>query len=155
MPRRAVTKCTRRNAGDRLEETDECCLTQGHCFGVEAWEHSLKSRAEFVRLWGLWRAELIGRWSVGWPGSRPIGCYLAGEIRPPDWRHEIPALRHPVRIGREVVIEDLAWHGGWIELDHLVELGLVDDDEYEAAVERLGGPDARYQGRYRPLADDA
>lgn len=154
MPRRTVTKCSRRHAGDRPEETDELCLVWGHCFGVTAWERPLQSQAEFTRLWGRWGAEIARRWIAAYPGSRPLGCYLAGEIEPPAWRHENPVLRHPVSVGGVVVLDDRAWHCREMELDHLVELGLVDDDEYEAAIERLDAHEPTPRHRYVGLAQD-
>jgi hypothetical protein len=154
MPRRTVTKCSRRHAGDRPTTTDELTAVWGHCFGISDWERPLQSQADFTRLWSRWGGEFARRWREASPGSRPVGCYLAGEIEPPAWRHENPLLRHPVRIGGEVVLHDRGWHGTEIELEHLVELGLVDAAEYEAAVERLGRPGAT-SGRYETMADEA
>ena len=101
-----------------------------------------------------WGVEITRRWIAAYPGSRPLGLYLVGRIEPPAWRHEWPALRHAVRIGGEVVIEDRAWHGREAELDHLVDLGLVDDDEHEAALDRLAGPEPTTGRRYEALARD-
>ena len=154
MPRRTVTKCTRRHAGETISQTDELVLLWGHVFGVAEWEEPLRSRAEFSRLWTRWGEELTRRWTEAYPGSRPLGLYLVGRIEPPAWRHEWPALRHPVRIGGEVVIEDRAWHGREAELEHLVDLGLVDADEHEAALERLAGPEPTTGRRYEALACD-
>jgi hypothetical protein len=153
MPRRTVAKCSRLSSGDRPDETDELCLAVGHAFGVADWEKPLQSRAEFMRLWSRWGAEITRRWSRAYPGSRPVGCYLAGEIEPPDWRHANPNLRHPVRVGGVVALDDRAWHCREVELDHLVGLGLVDADEHEAAVERLAGPEPVSVHRYERLAD--
>lgn len=152
MPRRTVQKCTRRHAGDTISTTDELCLLWGHCFNVRDWEEPLQSRADFSRLWSRWGEELTRRWIEAYPGSRPLGMYLVGQIEPADWRHDWPALRCPVRIGGKVVIEDRAWHGREPELEHLVELGLVDDDEHEAALERLAGPEPTTGRRYESLA---
>jgi hypothetical protein len=154
MPRRTATRCTRRYAGDTIGTVEELCLLWGHCFGIRDWEEALQSRPDFSRLWSRWGAELVTRWVAAYPGSRPLGCYVAREILPPAWRHEIPALRHPVRIGGEVVIEDRAWHGHEVELDHLVEIGVVTGDEYEAAVERLAGGQPTDVHRYEALARD-
>jgi len=154
MPRRTVQRCTRRHGGETISTTDELCLVWGHVFGVADWEQPLQSRSAFSRLWSRWGRELTRRWTEAYPGSRPLGCYLAGEIQAPAWRHEAEALRHPVRIGGEVVIEDRAWHGREAELDHLVDLGLVDDDEHEAALERLAGPEPTTGRRYEALARD-
>lgn len=154
MPRRTVTKCSRRHAGERLSVTDETCLTIGHCFGVSDWERPLQSRADLVKLWARWGDELSARWAEAYPGSRPLTAYLVGRIQPPAWRHENPAIRHPVVVEGEVVLDDRAWHCREVELDHLVELGLVDDAEYEAAVERLDGPEPTAGYRYRALSRD-
>jgi hypothetical protein len=154
MPRRTVQKCGRRHAGGSLGTTDELCLTQGHAFGVADWEEPLQSPAEFRRLWSRWGAEITRRWIEAYPGSRPIGVYLAGEIEPPAWRHRLATLRHPVRLGREVAIEDRSWHTGEIELDHLDRLGLIGDEERRQATERLGEPAGGHHGRYRGFAAD-
>lgn len=154
MPRRTVQKCSRRHAGERLDVTTEYCLTVGHAFDVRDWEEPLRSRAEFARLWSRWGDSITPRWIEAFAGSRPLGLYLTGAIEPPDWRHEHPALRHPVVIGGEVVIEDRTWHLGEVELDHLVELGVVDERERRLAIQRLDEPDARYHSRYRQLADE-
>jgi len=154
MPRRTVSKCGRRHAGESLDITAELCLTQGHAFGVADWEEPLRVPAEFRRLWSRWGAEITARWIEAYPGSRPIGVYLAGEIEPPAWRHSLDALRHPVRLAGRIVIEDRSWHVGEIELDHLVESGVVGDRERRLAVQRLDELDARYHDRYRRLAAD-
>jgi hypothetical protein len=155
MPRRTVQKCGRRGAaGDRLDLTDELCLVWGHAFGVHDWERPLASQADFSRLWSRWGDEITRRWIEAYPGSRPAGCYLAGQIQPPTWKHELQPLRWPVKLGREVVIEDRTWQGHEVELDHLVELGIVDDEEYQAAVERLDGPDPTTGRRYRHVSSD-
>jgi hypothetical protein len=154
MPRRTVQKCTRRHAGETIDLPDELCLMFGHAFGITEWEKPLQSRADFSRLWSRCGDEITKRWIEAYPGSRPAGCYLAGQIQPPDWKHELPPLRSPVKLGREVVIEDRAWQRREIELDHLVELGIVDDDEYQAAIERLDGPDPTCGRRYRHVSND-
>ena len=154
MPRRSVQKCTRRFNGETIATSDELCLVWGHCFGVDDWEELLRSRAEFARLWTRWRTDLLDRWIEAFPGSRPAACYVIGEIPPPPWRHEIPALRHPVRIGGETVIEDRAGLCRAAELDHLVELGVVDAAEEAEAIARLAGPRPNDHARYRALAVD-
>jgi len=154
MPRRTVQKCTRHYAGETISTTDELVLVWGHCFGVRAWEEPLQSKAGFARLWSRWGVEITRRWIAAYPGSRPLGLYLVGRIEPPAWRHEWPALRHPVAIEGTVVIEDRAWQGREEELEHLVDLGLVDADEHEAALERLAGPEPTTGRRYEALARD-
>lgn len=155
MPRRTVQKCSRRYGGERLDATAEFCLTQGHAFGVRDWEEPLQSQTAFRRLWDRWGDEIADRWIEAFPGSRPLGLYLVGKIELPAWQSEYPALRHPVVIGGEIVIEDRSWHCGEIELDHLDALGLVSASERRLAVDRLSRQDASYFGRYRCLADDA
>lgn len=154
MPRRVAPKCGRRHAGGRLSVTDELCLTGGHAFGVLEWEEALRSPAVFRRLWSRCGEEITRRWIAAFPGSRPMGSYVVGEIEPPAWRHELPPLRHPVKIAGEVVIADRAWHMGEVELDHLDDLGLIDDEERRLAVARLDASDARLYSKYRALADD-
>ncbi len=97
---------------------------------------------------------MIHRWIQAYPGSRPAGCYLTGEIPPPTWRHELPALRHPVMIAGEVVIQDRGCLGREPELKHLIELGVVDAEEAELAADRLAGPRPTDHARYHSLAGD-
>jgi hypothetical protein len=151
VPRRTVTKCTRRAAAE-LAQTDELCIARGHCFGVSGWERPLASRAEFVRLWRRWGDEITERWIDAYPGSRPLAAYVLGEIPAPAWTHELPALREPVTLERVVVIEDRGWHRQEIEVDHLADLGVIDDDEHDRAILRLESPDAACHRRYRPIA---
>ena len=53
-----------------------------------------------------------------------------------------------------VKIPDLGWHRFDPELEHLVDLGIVDDEERERAVERLDGPDPLNYRRYRLASDE-
>lgn len=147
MPRRTVTRCARRGvAADELDQLVEHNLVHGDCFDV----FDLDCRADFARPWAVWRDEITRRWSAAYPGSRPMAAYLLGEIEPPAWVHELPALRRPMRPIRGISIElpDTGWHRLAPELVHLAAIGIVGDDEYGLAVERLdsGCPLApRYQ----------
>jgi len=153
--RRVVSRCARRGAPDRIEQVDELVLTVGHAFGVATWEEPLNTHAALLRLWNRWRDEITPRWIEAYPGSRPMAGYLVGEIEPPAWRHELPALRHPIRIGdRGVVIADRAWHMREEELAHLVDIGVVDADERDLAIERLESAQPADSNRYRALFDD-
>lgn len=140
MPRRTVTRCARRHGVDRLDQLDELVLTVGHAFGVRSWERALDSADTLAALWRRWGPEIGPRWREALPGSRPLACYLVGEIEPPAWAHELPALRHPVRVGGIVVLADRGWHKRLEELDHLAAIGEVDDDEHDQALERLSRP---------------
>lgn len=155
MPRRTAPRCRRRTAAGTLDYTDELVLLHGHAFGVRSWEELLRSRHAFARAWGAWREELTARWRAAYPGSRPMAAYVTGEIPAPDLAHELPALRHPVILEGTVVIADRGhWHQYAAELEYLDGLGLVDDDEYALAVERLDGPDPTSVHRYRSVADE-
>jgi hypothetical protein len=155
MPRRNVNKCPRRGNGKTLDVTDELNLCDGHAFGP--WD--FHSRDEFATPWRRWGKEITRRWIEGFPGSRPMAAYILGEITPPTWKHKLPGLRHPMRpiSGVEVRIADTGWHKTVEELEHLDRLGLVDDDEWQLAIERLECDDSHYHGRYRSMAgpDDA
>lgn len=150
MPARKVTRCGRRYGLDQIGEIDELVLCNGHAWGVRAWEVALDSEDTLAHLWKRWGEELTARWRDAFPGSRPIAGYLVGEIPPPAWAHELPALRYPVRVGGRVVIADRGWHLREEELEHLVGLGLVDDDEHDRALDRLDRPHDHLA--YRPLA---
>lgn len=150
MPRRVVTKCQRRGTpADQLDRCVEMNLTDGHAFGP--WD--IHTRSEFARPWAVWRDEITRRWVAAFPGSRPLAAYILGEIEPPPWRAE---FRQPMRRidGVEVRMPGHNYHKQLAELEHLDELGLIDDDEWELAVQRLAGPEATYHGRYRSIADD-
>ncbi len=153
MPRRTVSKCIRRNTpDDQLVDTVEMNLTDGDCFGH--WD--LQSRVEFSRPWSRWGDEITRRWIAAFPGSRPMALYVLGLIPPPTWQHEVAALRHPLRriAGVDIRIADTAWHKREPELEHLVALGLIDDDEHALALERLASRDGTYHARYENLSHD-
>lgn len=140
MPARKVTRCGRRYGIDQLGELDELVLCGGHAFGVKAWEVALDSMDTLAALWRRWGPEITTRWRDAYPGSRPLAAYLVGDIEPPAWVHELPALRHPVRVGGILVLADRGWHTRLEELDHLVAIGEVDDDEHDETLERLSRP---------------
>lgn len=151
MPRRTAPRCSRVRIPDgQLDELVETNLCHGDCFGH--WD--LLRRVDFERPWKIWGEEITRRWVEAFPGSRPFALYVLGAISPPTWRHDLPGLVRPFRRleGETVAIEDTGWHKLQPELEHLDALGIVDDDEYDRAVERLEGADATYHGRYRPLA---
>jgi hypothetical protein len=154
MPRRTVTKCSRRHAGEKLDVLHERNLTHGEVWGVRAWQFT--TRAEFAAAWGRWGDVILPRWIEHCPGSRPAAMYVLGLIRPPKWIHELPGLRRPFRQieGATVRIPDLGWHRFVPELENLYHLGIVGDDEYELAVERLDGPQPLDFREYRLVSDD-
>ena len=151
MPRRTVQRCTRRSvAAGQLDATIETNLLYGECFGA----FDIEQRIDFVRPWLAWREELTARWVEAFPGSRPMAAYLLGEIAPPVWQHKLPPFRKPMRpiAGINVTISDTGWHRGMPEVDHLVEIGIVDDDEHDRAIERLASLDPIDSRRYRKIA---
>jgi hypothetical protein len=146
MPRRTVNRCQRRGAHGTIRLTAEVDLTLGHVFGVAGWE--LATLRELAAEWRTWGDEITRRWIAGYPGSRPFAWYTLGLIAP---------CRYPLRPveGCTVTIPDTGWHNTRHELDHLVEIGVVDAAEHHAAVERWRGPDPRAPSRYRSLAEQA
>jgi hypothetical protein len=154
MPRRTVTKCSRRHAGEKLDVLVERDLTHADVWGVRSWQFS--TRGEFSAAWSRWGAVILPRWIEAFPGSRPAAMYVLGLLEPPKWIPELPGLRRPLRRieGVTVKIPDLGWHRFDPELEHLVDLGIVDDEERERAVERLDGPDPLNYRRYRLASDE-
>ena len=151
MPRRSAPRCRRRGPTDgsgTLPSPVECCLVWGSFFGMEDWE--LRSIGDYQIHWRRWGGEITSRWIEGVPGSRPFACYLLGEIPPPAWQNEKPILRHPLRriVGCTIMVPDTSWHMRAPELEHLVALGLVDDQEHEAALARIAGPPWRDNYRW-------
>ncbi len=155
MPRRHSPRCSRRGAGATIDLLAELCLLYGHAYGIEAWELTLRSRSTFDDLWSRWRDDLTDRWTDAYPGSRPMAAYMSGEIAPPNWQHELAPLRHPVTLAGSVVIPDRAWHNREVELEHLAAVGVVDDQEYAAALTRFEDPSPTCVHRYNSLADPA
>lgn len=152
MPRRVAPKCARRNTpADQLDQTVELNLVWGECFGP--WD--LRSRADFARPWSIWRDEITRRWIEGFPGSRPMAAYILGEIAPPVWKPGPPLHWRPLRQieGVDVVMPG-NWHKQYPELLHLDELGLVDDDEWNRAIERLDSEGATDHQRYLAIYDE-
>lgn len=150
MPRRTAPRCGRRTvAADQLDTTVEWNLAVGECFGFA----DLENRAEFARPWAVWGAEITRRWVDAFPGSRPMAAYLLGELSAPSWCHELPGLRRPLRPIRGVDIKllDVGWHRHLPELEHLADIGVVVDDEYDRAMERLESGDP-LAGHYRSIA---
>ena len=152
MPRRVVPKCARRNTpADQLDVCVEMNLTDGHAFGP--WD--LQDRAAFARPWAVWGEEITARWVEGFPGSRPMAAYHLGEIAAPVWKPGPLLHWRPLRRieGIDVVMPG-NWHKQLAELVHLDALGLVDDDEWDRAIERLDSADATYHSRYPAISDD-
>jgi hypothetical protein len=155
MPRRTVSRCSPKSlgaTGPKITTDIEWNLIAGDCFGFL----DLHTREEFAEPWKRWGAEITKRWIEAFPGSRPAACYILGEIPAPTWTHPTPGLRHPLRstIKGVTLAWDTAGHKQEPELDHLLDLGLVSDEELEAAEKRLAEADATYHGRYRYLYKD-
>lgn len=151
MPRKILSKCARRgSAGDTLDELVEMNLVDGDAFGH--WD--LRTRIEFARPWATWGDEITRRWRAAFPGSRPMACYVLGEIEPATWVNEWPALRRPLRTieGCTVEIADCGWHKTEHELKHLDALGLIDAKERRDAERRFADRDWYYHGRYASIS---
>jgi len=152
MPRRVAPRCARRNTpADQLDQAVELNLIWGECFGP--WD--LRSRADFARPWAVWGEEITRRWIEGFPGSRPMAAYLLGEIAAPVWKPGPPLHWRPLRRieGIDVVMPG-NWHKQLAELEHLDGLGLIDDDEWDRAIERLDSSNATDHQRYHAIYDE-
>lgn len=155
MPRRNISRCSRRGRPNSIEMIVEFDLCHGHVFGCAGWE--IATCREFAKHWQTWGDEITLRWIEAYPGSRPFAMYVLGILPPCRWKHDNPAIRHPLRPieGCTVSIPDRAWHNTPRELEHLVEIGVVHGDERAAAIERFSGRDPRAPSRYRSIADEA
>jgi hypothetical protein len=151
MPRKILTKCSRRGStDDTLSMTVESNLTTGHCF--DHWD--IRTIGEFRRPWATWGEEILRRWRAAFPGSRPMACYILGEIPPATWTNDWPALRRSLRPieGCSVQIADTGWHKSVHELEHLDALGMIDRKEWRAAERRLDERDWSYHARYQRIS---
>lgn len=154
MGRRPLNRCRRRGPREAIPQTVEVDLTLGHCFSVGGWE--MMTIRDIAAAWRTWGDEITTRWMAAYPGSRPFAMYTLGLIPPCQWQHANPAVRHPLRriAGCVVAIPDASWHNTPREAEHLAEIGVVDADEYAAAVARFAGCDPTAPSAYQALADD-
>jgi len=153
MPARIAPRCPRRGStGETLGQVVELNLTCGDCFGL--WD--LRTIAEFRRPWATWGDEITRRWRTAFPGSRPFAMYVMGLIPPATWKHEWPALRHPLRAidGCTVEIADCGWRKTEHELRHLDDLGLIDAKERRDAERRLAAIGWSDYSRYESIATE-
>jgi hypothetical protein len=154
MPRR-LPRITRRLAPIELCSATEFTLTHWwiipgiHPRDTNAWR----------QLWRQHRATILARWIECCPGTRPLACYATGEIPLP------PLVGKPSEFSRVDILPDgtlLQENRFYDEPEHLAELGIVDDEEwnrYVDQVDRLGGKNAEgggwYHGcEYRPVSRD-
>jgi hypothetical protein len=84
-----------------------------------------------------------------------MAAYLLGEIAAPVWKPGPPLHWQPTRSieGIEVVMPR-NWQRHYPELVHLDQLGLIDDDEWDRAIERLDSSNPTDHQRYRSIYDD-
>ena len=153
MPRRTAPKCSlRTRATGRISMLEEMSLVWGTTIIPDL---EFTTRDQFAKPWAIWGEEVTRRWIDAMPGSRPMAAYILGEIPPATWENEWPAIRHPLRpiAGVDVVIADTAWHTTWNELEHLDDLGLIDDQERDRAHKRLRSPSSSHCGEYAWMYD--
>jgi hypothetical protein len=148
MPRRTPTKCPAK-AGISLDKMVEKDLLFGAVFGIQEWE--LDGRANYLEAWRLHRDILLPAWVEAFPGSRPAACYVDREIPPWKWKCRRAFSRQMMRDELDVDL-DLSGHRTAIELDHLIDIGFIDDAEIELAEQRLEEPDGDRYSRYKSLA---
>ena len=86
--------------------------------------------------------------------AAPVIRHRLGEIAAPAWKPGPPLHWRPLRRieGIDVVMPG-NWHKQLAELEHLEGLGLIDDDEWDRAIERLDSSNATDHQRYHAIYD--
>ncbi len=121
---------------------------QGEALGVA----DMKTRRDFAVAWQQYGGDVLRAWVKAFPGSRPLGGYIAGRF--PWWPGENPH-KALVRKGSLPVVPDyvdLSLHRGWEEFETLLEAGVIDKSEARAAEQRLSDPAGASLSRYQYLA---
>lgn len=112
-------------------------LLWGDYFGIRP----TLTRSQTAEAWQRHGHILLEQYMRAYPGSRPMACYILGEVEPLP-PHPKPVLRAPLAIvGLEELIETTG-HQREEELRHLLRLGVVQAEEEARARHRLEQPDA-------------
>ncbi len=170
MPRRTAPKCQRRSASSGenhplFDQHMECLRTGNPICRIIGGE-PLDDPREFRLLWAEYGEEIMEDWREFYPGSRPMACYLLGEVRPVPLQLKNRYFRQPLKFGNDVAIHDRSWHLTPHEFDYLASVGIVKGAEKRRAFELWGRPgDNRpesafwlttpkdgYRGEYEPDA---
>jgi hypothetical protein len=125
----------------------ELDLVAGDAFGV----FDIGSREEYVEAWRLHRDAILPAWIASFPGSRPVAAYIDGELPPWKWRHRRHISRRMLRDDLGVQM-DLNGHRTDVELQHLADIGVLDEAEIALAEARLSKPDNDLLSRYQRVA---
>ncbi len=100
---------------------------------------SLKMQEDWASAWRQWAAVLLPKFIATLPGRRPAAMYVLGIIPPRPVQGAIPAqlasrnIYVPRADGTGQTFYDLPWPFQRDELSHLIDLGIVDDDEIRRA----------------------
>ena len=114
-------------------EVEETLLRGRGVLGVAI---ELRTVEDWQRCWEKWRSTIMPKALEHFPGSRPVACYVTGEIPmrpvvvdPPlshNWfRHYLPS-----RNGTGLWLCDYPEPYMQAEVNYLTDLGIVDDEEF-------------------------
>ena len=112
-----------------IEET----LLRGH--GLLGTALELRTLDDWKLWWSKWRATIMPKALEHRPGTRPVACYITGEIpmrpvlREPPLSHGFLKLYVPARDGTGVWLHDYPEPFMQAEVDYLFDLGIVDAAE--------------------------
>jgi hypothetical protein len=124
----------------------------------EGWGDStirLRWREEWVDVWQRWREAILPKVIAHRPGTRPFAAYVAGEIPEREVLVEPPLSVNWFRLYVPARDGSGSWHYRYPcpyqrpEVEHLRELGIVDDDEYRRHREWLRTRSTASGSRYR------
>ena len=113
----------------------------------------LRTLQDWKLWWTKWRETIMRKSLEHRPGSRPVACYVTGEIplRPvlsePPLSNNLLKLYVPARDGTGVWLRDYPEPFMQAEADYLFDLGVVDADEMKRYRASLRKPSA-YKGPY-------
>lgn len=136
-----------------LDVSTEQVLLDGRGWGDSTIR--LRWREDWVEVWGRWREVILPKVIAYRPGTRPFAAYAAGEIAerevvvPPPLSVDWFRVYVPSRDGSG------AWHCRYPapyqrpEVEHLRDLGIVDDDEYDRHREWVRTRSTASGSRYR------
>jgi hypothetical protein len=148
MPRRQTRRCESIGGAD-IELPQEHCCVWGHAWGFS----DLLDIVDFEAAWRRWGAEIESRYRAAFPGSRPAAVYYLGLVPAPTWMAQNPPSRFmsPIIRGCRCERFDLNVLTKEHEFRHLLDLGVLDDQEVAAARKRFKSDDATEYSRYQSI----
>ena len=147
MPRRKRVKCPSKRSGPELDAVIEWCLTEwlgaNTAIGCDF--------KELEDSWECHRETILKDWIEQLPGTRPFGGYAVGEFSLPE------TVATPYKNDSPYQTRD-----GWVfnyeayfptqrdEFNHLLNIGIVGDDERKRAETRFKNDDDwhHYKSRF-------